>query len=713
MQVLSSRAYSAAAYDAARGNLLLFGGDDGMQRDDTWSWNGEAWTRVATTLQPSARSGHSMVYDSLRNRVLLFGGSGVAGVLNDLWSWDGTQWSVVAASNPPVVQPQHAMVYDSGRDRVVLWTSWSSSYGQIWEFDGAAAAWQAVAPTVPNWPLWSPLQPMAYDAGTGTTAIYRATGSGSGMWRWDGTSMTRQMATAPNPPRDGAVLVHDPNRNQLLLVSGYQTGSVSSSIVRWNPASGTWTTLSTTGPWTNAHIAVMDPVRDRVVLVGGARSGTPLDSSVWEWDGVHWARRTHAPPAGRSRHAMAYDASTDTAWLFGGTSGGWNPDFWVRSNGDWTFLPTASGAAAPLDAGSDPRLAFHSRRGELLLVAGTASGSGSWKLVGSGWQAVAGPLPPARGAPGLVYDERRERIVMFGGSGPATTVFQDTWAWDGLAWQELATLHSPPPRSSPGIAYDLARDRIVVIGGNTSASWQDTWEFDGVDWALRNTWGAPAVAAPALTYDRARQVVAGWFQVQNAPTGSLWDWDGSQWTVGASATQIGARLDASLIGERNRLLLFGGRNGSIRPASQWQLGTTAPAAVQPFGNSGTSSAGPLQLVGVGVGPWLGVRTVVEFGPLPAIAVPGLWAGVSTTHWGSVTLPTDLGFAGHPSSQLLVSLDVPVPVAPSPTRRASARIDIPNSAGLVGAALHLQAFAFEPWPAELTTSNGLTLTLGVR
>jgi hypothetical protein len=76
-------------YDSVRQRVVLFGGLGGgsSRLNDTWEWDGQAWTQVADT-GPAPRSGYAMTYDSRRQRVVLFGGlAGTA--LNDTWEWKG------------------------------------------------------------------------------------------------------------------------------------------------------------------------------------------------------------------------------------------------------------------------------------------------------------------------------------------------------------------------------------------------------------------------------------------------------------------------------------------------------------------------------------------------------------------------------------------------------------------------------------------------
>jgi len=94
------------AYDAARSNVVLFGGYPAW--GETWLYDGGAWTNARPAHSPSARYGHDMVYDSSRQRVVLFGGTtGGTNVLSDTWEWDGADWHAMTSLTPP---PQHGRV---------------------------------------------------------------------------------------------------------------------------------------------------------------------------------------------------------------------------------------------------------------------------------------------------------------------------------------------------------------------------------------------------------------------------------------------------------------------------------------------------------------------------------------------------------------------------------------------------------------------------
>ena len=77
------------AYDAATGTVLLFGGTGrppAFFLADTWTWNGTRWTQQHPATSPAGRTRASMAYDAATGTVLLFGGFD-GGELGDTWTW--------------------------------------------------------------------------------------------------------------------------------------------------------------------------------------------------------------------------------------------------------------------------------------------------------------------------------------------------------------------------------------------------------------------------------------------------------------------------------------------------------------------------------------------------------------------------------------------------------------------------------------------------
>ena len=232
---------------------------------------------------------------------------------------------------------------------------------------------------------------------------------------------------------------------------------------------------------------------------------------------------------------MAYDATRERTVLFGGGGGDGTPsaylgDTWLWDGVSWTRA--AQGAAAP----------------------------------------------EARLGAALVYDEKGERAVLFGGLDTSlptgNNYFPGTWEWNGSSWTSAAAA-GPGGRLFHAMAYDAGRGRVVLFGGDRHhTTLGDTWEFDGGSgaWSLRATSGPAPRFAASMAYDRRRGVVVlfGGVVVPDAATGPIarndtWEWDGAAWHERSLAGPLpSARYHAGLVWDaaREALVLIGGTNGS-------------------------------------------------------------------------------------------------------------------------------------------------------
>lgn len=273
----SARHGAAMAYDVVNGATVLFGGleANGVTfKGDTWVWNGDAWTQVATT-GPSARLSHSMAYDSTRGRVILFGGLSQGALKNDTWEWNGSSWANVTPSGAkPAPRTNAAMAYDSGRGRIVLYGGFDISNN-------------ALADT----------------------------------WEWNGSSWTQ--ITAPGPgARRRAGLAYDPARRVTVLFGGAQTGDT----WEWNGTA--WSQKATTGPSPRFSMTLAyHSICNGAFLFGGEGPGG-LWGDTWSWDGTAWTQHAATGPAPRAQHAMAYDSGRGRVVLFGGSGNGVLGDTW-------------------------------------------------------------------------------------------------------------------------------------------------------------------------------------------------------------------------------------------------------------------------------------------------------------------------------------------------------------------------------------------------
>jgi len=73
-----ARYLHAMAYDAARGQIVMFGGNpfssSGFPAADTWVWNGTNWIQKNPPNVPPGRYGETIVYDAAHGQVVMFGG---------------------------------------------------------------------------------------------------------------------------------------------------------------------------------------------------------------------------------------------------------------------------------------------------------------------------------------------------------------------------------------------------------------------------------------------------------------------------------------------------------------------------------------------------------------------------------------------------------------------------------------------------------------
>ena len=184
------------AYDAATGQVVLFGGLGTSNADlgDTWTWNGTSWTSVASG--PSARHGAAMAYDAALGEVILFGGDADGTEQNDTWAWDGTSWTQLSPPGTPAARNSGAMAYDAALGEFVLFggenVSTTTSYlNDTWVLTGTAVnslTW--TQQTTGSIPGARDANAMVYDAARGQVVMFggysntSVTVTYSDTWTW-------------------------------------------------------------------------------------------------------------------------------------------------------------------------------------------------------------------------------------------------------------------------------------------------------------------------------------------------------------------------------------------------------------------------------------------------------------------------------------------------------------------------------------------------
>jgi hypothetical protein len=251
----------------------------------------------------------------------------------------------------------------------------------------------------------------------------------------------------------------------------------------------------------------------------------------------------------------------------------------------------------------------------------------------------------------MAYDAARQRVVLFGGSGPEAG--RDTWEWDGTTWIPRFPETRPPERWLHSMTYDPVRARIVMFGGRgLTGPLRDTWEWDGNDWTELDV-APPPGGDPAIAYDEARQ----------------------------------------------RLVLF--RRDLAGGAQTWELGATIAGGSTAYGTACATGGAP-RLDAFGR-PFLGNPSFAldVLGAPPSTGAAFLFAaGEAHVPLGACTLLVD------PTTALAVSQ------ATTGAGFASLRLPVPAATDLLGVELFAQAALVDPSSAAgLALTRGLRMRLG--
>lgn len=198
--------------------------------------------------------------------------------------------------------------------------------------------------------------------------------------------------------------------------------------------------------------------------------------------------------------------------------------------------------------------------GAVVLFGGTASfapNNQTWAYDGATWNQLApSASPSARAQASLVHDPVRNRFVLYGGWTSAFSVGtanNQTWEFDGVTWAQVAPTVSPPGLWKHGSCFDLVRNRVVVYGGALDGfpiAVSQTWEYNGATWQAVATNGNPGpLERPAMCFSLAlgRTVLFGGVDPQTGGTDATWLYDGAAWLQVAVAgprppARTGARM---------------------------------------------------------------------------------------------------------------------------------------------------------------------------
>lgn len=473
----------------------------------TWECDGTTWVRRNPPTAPPRQPSGSCVYDLARGRVVYVTASAPGGTMST-WEWDGQDW-LQRATPPGLTGRLHvSLAYDTARSFTVLFGGLGAggAHADTWVWNGIG--WFVGNPTVS--PSARANAAMAYDTARQVCVLFGGT-QVADTWEYDGFNWAQRSGPMP-PARNGAVLAYDTQRARTVLCGGRGVPQYFHDVWEWDGAS--WSQrLADVQPDGRALPALAyATARDRLVMFGGDL-GTGVAHETWEWDGAAWARVLQAAqlsPPGRSSHSMWGDGVD--VFVFGGNAlgGAALADTWRWNGIAWS--PAAVGAVPPARAGAavtpDPT-------GGAILFGGSAGTSPSityfgdtWRLLGTTWSQLAvTPAPAARTGAAIATDTARQRVVLWGGVGPGGN-FDDTWEWDGVAWALQTPVHRPPTGNVQSMAFEPSLGCVVLLTRPSFlAESMETWLWVGGDWVRLDTptrlnagTGMKVVAAPGRVF---------------------------------------------------------------------------------------------------------------------------------------------------------------------------------------------------------------------
>jgi len=222
----------------------------------------------------------------------------------------------------------------------------------------------------------------------------------------------------------------------------------------------------------------------------------------------------------------AYDAAHDVVVVYGGRTGGpgqpgtFMYDTWTWDGRLWVQAATTGPVMIAPTAAYDPAAK------QVIMFGSTAGGEAqTWAWNGLGWQQLRPAASPSgRFAVSMTFDVATQQLLLFGGDQTLGPV-GETWTWNGSTWQQRTPTSSPSPRfNAPMASYEPGKSVVLIGGVDRSQAYTDTWRWDGVTWTQLHPSHTPSLSVGATAVDAGSQV-----QLVGS-VGEVWVWDGSDWT---------------------------------------------------------------------------------------------------------------------------------------------------------------------------------------
>jgi hypothetical protein len=423
--------------------------------------------------QPSARTGAAMAYDAADQSIVLFGGQNRSRGLDDTWTWDGSAWTQQHPATSPPALDNVQMAYDPVSHDVLLVGSQepagvelpiACSSGSGSGSSGSSSSKTATVPPGAPIPDIAPIPSATGKAKAPTTVISSACGTSlaprAATWLWNGSDWSKSAGTTPLVAFGSGTLALDPVAGHVVLlargpfaepaVNAAQPAMAcplqSAATPNGQPMCPFIPTVAPAWTWTGHEWKELTPAAGTSAfdLIGTSIIDDAVSGKLATFSGGDFIAPIPAPPTcegcvtGAPQPAQSSACCTGTESIWSGTS--WKEAATYKDG------PFTSGVVFV----GDP--AAHND----VVLAGDGT---TWVWTGTWKQLHPGTTPPIVSSAASAYDAATGEVVMFGGYGVtshATGLYDQTWTWNGSDWTQRGgtsgpsvTIPVPSPVSVP------------------------------------------------------------------------------------------------------------------------------------------------------------------------------------------------------------------------------------------------------------------------
>lgn len=319
---------------------------------------------------------------------------------------------------------------------------------------------------------------------------------------------------------------------------------------------------------------------NQTLLFGGSDKKEYFND-IGEWDGKNWIEifgTNLKKPSGRSQQAACFDSKKGEMLVFGGSKHYQNTQaatekadntLWAWNGKKWKVL-SETGPVWREDA----KMVYHEKNQKTYLLGGRKYDDNRkvhvlnefWEWDGDKWRLISDSTPMGKRLhSNMVYDTKRNRIVLFGGVDIEKGFSNDIWEWDGDEWRKINAATAPLPRLAHSMTFSKSLNQTVIAGGVSEKDEKltDLWTWDGQRFEKINN-EMPAVepgSGNIISTGKGILLFGRPLKIKKMDlTGSSWLFDGKKWNKILSKTGPSLRENQSMVYDliKKRVLLFGG-----------------------------------------------------------------------------------------------------------------------------------------------------------